>query len=110
MPLRSSHAHFLNDPAAALVLIADHDREAHLPPANLQEVYDLTPAEAELLCGSFVATACNMSRTSCASAFRQCECICRTFSKRREHTVKRNSSGCSSHSKRAICRAEWKGQ
>ncbi|MDQ6702154.1 MAG: helix-turn-helix transcriptional regulator [Pseudomonadota bacterium] len=48
MPLRSTHAHFLNCPAAALVLIVDHEREAHLPPADLQEVYDLTAAEAEV--------------------------------------------------------------
>jgi DNA-binding CsgD family transcriptional regulator len=48
MPLRSCHARFLNGPAAALVLVVDHEREAHLPPADLQEVYDLTPAEAEV--------------------------------------------------------------
>ncbi|MGI8568686.1 MAG: helix-turn-helix transcriptional regulator [Methylocella sp.] len=48
MPLRSGHARFLNAPAAALVLIFDHEREARLPPADLQEVYDFTPAEAEV--------------------------------------------------------------
>jgi len=39
---------FSTAPAAALVLIVDHEREAYLPPADLQDVYDLTPAEAEV--------------------------------------------------------------
>jgi DNA-binding CsgD family transcriptional regulator len=48
IPLRSSHALFLNGPAAALVLIVDPERAAHLPPEDLQKLYDLTPAEAEV--------------------------------------------------------------
>lgn len=48
MPLRSSHAQFLGGPAAAMVLIVDHEHEAHLPPEDLQRLYDLTPAEAEV--------------------------------------------------------------
>jgi hypothetical protein len=42
MPLRSNRTHFLNSPAAALVLIVDPERAVHLPPAVLQELYDLT--------------------------------------------------------------------
>jgi DNA-binding CsgD family transcriptional regulator len=48
VPLRSSQARFRNGPAAALMLIVDHEREVHLPAADLQEVYDLTRAEAEV--------------------------------------------------------------
>ena len=46
--LRSSHARLVNGPAVALVLIADHECETHLLPADLQVTYDLTPAEAEV--------------------------------------------------------------
>lgn len=48
LPLRPNRASFLNGPAAALVIIVDCEREAHLPPADLQELYDLTAAEAEV--------------------------------------------------------------
>jgi DNA-binding CsgD family transcriptional regulator len=48
LPLRSSHVCFNNGPAAALILIVDHGREAHLPPADLRDLYNLTPAEAEV--------------------------------------------------------------
>lgn len=48
IPLRLSHARFLNGPAAALVLVVDPERAAHLPPEDLQKLYDLTPAEAEV--------------------------------------------------------------
>jgi DNA-binding CsgD family transcriptional regulator len=48
MPVRSSRAHFLNGPPAALVLIVDPERAAHLPPEDLQKLYDLAPAEAEV--------------------------------------------------------------
>jgi len=48
LPLRSSHVYFSNGPAAALILIVDHGREANLPPDDLQDLYNLTPAEAEV--------------------------------------------------------------
>lgn len=48
LPLKSNGASFLNGPAAALVIIVDHERETHLPPAGLRELYGLTAAEAEV--------------------------------------------------------------
>ncbi|MFZ3324403.1 MAG: helix-turn-helix transcriptional regulator [Methylocella sp.] len=48
MPLRSCHANFFNRPPAALVLIVDAERAAHLPPEDLQKLFDLTPAEAQV--------------------------------------------------------------
>jgi DNA-binding CsgD family transcriptional regulator len=36
------------DLSTALVLIVDHEREADLLPADLQAIYHLTPAEAEV--------------------------------------------------------------
>jgi DNA-binding CsgD family transcriptional regulator len=48
MPVRTSRAPFLNGPAAALVLIVDAGLAAHLPPEDLQKLFDLTPAEAEV--------------------------------------------------------------
>jgi hypothetical protein len=48
MPLRSCHANFFNCSPAALVLIVDPERAAHLPPEDLQKLFDLTPAEAEV--------------------------------------------------------------
>ncbi len=48
MPLRLNRAGFLNGAAAALVLIVDPERAAHLPPEDLQKLYELTPAEAEV--------------------------------------------------------------
>jgi DNA-binding CsgD family transcriptional regulator len=48
MPLRSCHANFFNRPPAALVLIVDAERAAHLPREDLQKLFDLTPAEAEV--------------------------------------------------------------
>jgi DNA-binding CsgD family transcriptional regulator len=48
LPLRSDCGLFLNGPAAAIVVIVDHERETHLPPACLRELFDLTPAEAEV--------------------------------------------------------------
>lgn len=48
LPLRSSNVGFSCGPAAALILIIDHSREAHLPPTALRDLYNLTPAEAEV--------------------------------------------------------------
>jgi DNA-binding CsgD family transcriptional regulator len=48
LPLRSSRVCFGGSPAAALVLIIDHGAEAHLPTAELRDLYNLTPAEAEV--------------------------------------------------------------
>jgi DNA-binding CsgD family transcriptional regulator len=48
LPIRSSHARPVDGPAAALVLIVDHERETNLLPADLQASYHLTPAEAEV--------------------------------------------------------------
>lgn len=48
MPVRSRHAIFFQVPAETLVLIVDPERAAHLPPEDLQKLYDLTPAEAEV--------------------------------------------------------------
>jgi DNA-binding CsgD family transcriptional regulator len=46
LPLRSGR--FINGPAAAMVVIVDHERETHLPSACLRELFDLTTAEAEV--------------------------------------------------------------
>src|SRR5262249_51422893 len=48
MPLRSCHANFFSRPPAALVLIVDAERAAHLPPEDLQNLFHLTPAEVEV--------------------------------------------------------------
>jgi DNA-binding CsgD family transcriptional regulator len=48
MPLSSCHANFFNRPPAALVRIVDAERAAHLPREDLQKLFDLTPAEAEV--------------------------------------------------------------
>ncbi len=48
LPLRSSRVCFGGSPAAALILIIDHGAEAHLPTVELRDLYNLTPAEAEV--------------------------------------------------------------
>jgi DNA-binding CsgD family transcriptional regulator len=48
LPLRSSRVCFGGSPAAALILIIDHGADAHLPTVELRDLYDLTPAEAEV--------------------------------------------------------------
>jgi DNA-binding CsgD family transcriptional regulator len=48
LPVRMSRVYVGDTAAAALVLIIDHGREAHLEPADLRNIYDLTQAEARV--------------------------------------------------------------
>ena len=48
LPLRSSRVCFGGRPAAALILIIDHGADARLPAVELRDLYNLTPAEADV--------------------------------------------------------------
>lgn len=48
LPLHESRTFLIESASAALVLIIDHEREIHIRSADLRDLYDLTPAEAEV--------------------------------------------------------------
>jgi DNA-binding CsgD family transcriptional regulator len=48
LPVRMNRVYAGSRAAAALVLIIDHGREAHLEPADLRNIYNLTQAEARV--------------------------------------------------------------